>query len=131
MRKIAGLLAVAALALASTGCVFKGAVNLGEVADGAGMSNVTTGDGTFENYKAVSYESATELGIGLGIFTFKLMELYPAMTNEDLLTDLAMTTKAKGSNAMINVTPQRTMFFGFIIGAYVDTTAGTGINQMR
>lgn len=131
MCKIAGLIAAAALTLASTGCVFKGAVNLGEVADTVGMMNVTTGDGTFENYKAVSYESATELGIGLGIFSFKLMELYPAMTNEDLLSDLAQTSKDKGANAMINVSPQRTMFFGFIIGAYVDTTAGTGINQMR
>jgi len=127
MRMFLAAVAAAAL-LSTTGCVFQSRVNLGEVASNVGFVNVTTGDGTFENYRAVSYERASELGIGLGIFSFKLMELYPAMTNEALLQDAAERTKAKGANAMINVRPQTGFFFGFIIGGYWDTTAGTGID---
>ena len=127
MRQLLATVAAVAL-LGSTGCVFKSKVNLGEVASNVGFQNVTTGDGTFENYKAVSYERASELGIGLGIFGLKLMELYPAMTNEGLLQDACERTKEKGANAMINVRPQYTFFFGFIIGAYWDSTAGTGID---
>jgi hypothetical protein len=129
MRKFAALCAAIAVAALSTGCTFKGKTDLGVVADEVGFKNITTGDGTFENYKAVSYESATELGFGLGIFTLKLMELYPAVTNEDLLKVAAEETKAKGANAMINVRPQSTVFipFLFIAGIYVDSTAGTGV----
>ena len=127
MRKFLAA-AAAVVLMSSTGCVFKSKTNLGEVASNVGFHNVTTGDGTFENYKAVSYEKSSELGIGLGIFCFKLMELYPAMTNEALLQDAAERSKAKGANAMINVTPQTGFFFGFIIGGYWDTTSGTGID---
>ncbi len=129
MRKFAALCAAVALATLSTGCVMTGKTDLGAVADEVGFKNITTGDGTFENYKAVSYETATEVGFGLGFFTLKLMELYPAVTNEDLLKAAAENTRDKGANAMINFQPQRTIFipFLFIAGLYVDSTAGTGV----
>ncbi|MDX2175354.1 MAG: hypothetical protein SF028_02680 [Candidatus Sumerlaeia bacterium] len=119
--------AAASTLLLASGCVLKSGTNLGEVAKDAGFDNVTTGDGTYENYTAVSHERATEIGLGLGVFTFKLMELYPATTNEALLLEAANKTKEKGAEAMINVHPQSSYFFGFIIGVYVDSTNGTGI----
>jgi hypothetical protein len=123
----------AALALTS-GCAYLGGkTNLKQVADANGMMNVTTGDGTFENYQAVGHYSGTEIGIGVGIpWLIKLMELYPARTNEDLLGDVAGDAKADGSNAMINVTPAKSLYTGipfFFVGVYVDGASGTGIAQ--
>lgn len=127
MRKLAMSIAALGLAVASTGCVFTGAVDLGKVATDTGMKNITTGDGTFENYTAVSYEKATEVGISLGIFVFEIMELYPGKNAEALLMECAENAKEKGADAMINVSPEHAMFSGFIIGLSIDSTAGTGI----
>jgi len=55
------------------------------------------------------------------------MELYPAKSNEALLTDVAKDASAAGANAMINVTPASGFFGGFIIGLYFDSACGTGI----
>ncbi|CAN5204474.1 hypothetical protein BH09SUM1_BH09SUM1_33950 [soil metagenome] len=133
MRKL--ILAVGALAVASlgAGCAYiPGGTNLKEVADRSSLSNVTTGDGTFENYKATGYHSATEVGIGIGIpFIGTLLELYPAATNEDLLTNTAKAAKEDGADAMINVLPATDFYTGFpffILGVYVDTNHGTGIS---
>lgn len=120
--------------LATTGCAFLPAkTDLAMVANNAGMTNVTTGDGTFENYKATGHYSGTEIGIGVGIpFLVKLMEIYPGRTNEQLLEDVAMEAKADGAEAMINVTPARSLYTGIpfiFVGIYVDSAEGTGIRR--
>jgi hypothetical protein len=133
MRKLA-LLAIAAVAATVSGCAYlPGKTNLGQVASDAGMSNVTTGDGTFENYTATGHYSGTEVGIGVGIpFIGTLLPLYPARTNEQLLTDVANAAKEDGATAMINVTPAKNFYTGipfFFVGLYVDGTNGTGIKS--
>lgn len=128
MKKIMFLLLFGGAVLVSNGCAYIGAsTNLGQVAQSNGLVNVTTGDGTFENYNAVGQYKATEIGIALGIFTFKYMELYPVQSNEELLGQIAQDARNAGSDAMINVTPHREQFYGFIIGLYIDTAEGTGI----
>jgi hypothetical protein len=131
MRKFLSLLAAFSLVAVVSGCTFHGGTNLGEVAQRSGLSNVTTGDGTFEDYTATGYHTGTEVGIAVGIpYLVKLMELYPKQTNEDLMTAVADAAKADGAEAMINVTPVKEMYLGvpfFIVGLYVDTAAGTGI----
>jgi len=132
MRKTLSGILVLSLVLVISGCAcLSSETDLGAVADRAGMINVTTGDGTFENYNATGYHSGTEFGIAIGIpFLFKIKELYPARTNEDLMADVAFMAKGNGANAMINCTPTQESYMGFplgIIGFYVDTTDGTGI----
>ncbi len=130
---IAGLtLAVGMFAL--VGCApLHSKTNLAEVASRSQLNNVTTGDGTFENYTATGRHGATEIGIGVGIpLLFKFIELYPGKTNEDLLVDTANEAKKGGADAMINVTPARSLYTGFpffIIGVYVDSNSGTGIKK--
>jgi hypothetical protein len=131
MRKIAALLCAGALAM-STGCAYLGGgTDLSDVADAAGLSNVTTGDGEYSKYTATGYYTGTELGIAIGIpFILKLIEVYPAASNEALLTDVAKAAKADGAEAMINVTPHTELYTGipfFLVGVYVDTASGTGI----
>lgn len=127
------LSALAGLALMS-GCAMTGGTDLSDVANRAGLDNVTTGDGTYEDYMATGHHTATEIGIGIGLpWLVKFMELYPAHTNEDLLTMAARDAANDGADAMINVTPAREGYYGFpfgIIGIYVDKAEGTGI-QMR
>ena len=115
------------------GCVYiPGKTDLGAVAKDTGMKNITTGDGTFENYTATGHFTGTEVGIALGIPGIgKLMELYPQQSNEKLLEFIAKDAKDGGANAMINVTPHKEMYTGFplfFIGIYVDGCQGTGIN---
>jgi hypothetical protein len=102
-------------------------IDLEKVATDNGLKNVTTGDGTFENYMATNYSTATEIGFGMGMPLFKFMELYPAFTNEDLMGEIAKDTTDAGGNAIINCTPTQEAFYGFIIGMYIDYTSGTGI----
>ncbi|GAB4320898.1 MAG: hypothetical protein Kow0059_15360 [Candidatus Sumerlaeia bacterium] len=132
MRRLAGLLIAIAMTAILTGCVMTGGTDLSEVADSAGLKNVTTGDGTFENYTATGHWTAHEIGIGVGVpFIGKFMELYPAKSNEALLTEAAMKAKEDNANAMINVTPHEEWYSGFplfFIGLYVDRAEGTGIN---
>lgn len=132
MKKL--LFSLLAVATLGTGCAYiEGGTDLSDVADASGLSNVTTGDGTFENYTATGYYTGTEVGIGVGlpgIGTF--IELYPAQTNEKQLEGVATTAKEDGANAMINVDPPSDFYTGipfFIVGIYVNSTAGTGIKS--
>lgn len=120
-------LAVLVAVLSTVGCVMPKSQDLGKVAADHGLVNMTTGDGTFENYKATNFSSATEFGFGFGFPFFKFMEVFPAYSNEDLLGEIAIDTKDHGGNAMINVEPVNEGFYGFIFGLYIDSTSGTGI----
>ena len=132
MKRAVLLLAVMGSLILFGGCAYlPGGTDLSDVADDVGMINITTGDGTFENYKATGHFTGTEIGIAIGIpWLIKLMELYPQQTNEELLGCIAMDAKDDGADAMINVTPHKEAYTGFpffIIGLYVDQCEGTGI----
>lgn len=117
-----------------SGCQYlqTGTTDLEAVAKQTGMSNITTGDGVFPDYQAVSYAKGMEIGIGVGIpFIGKLIEIWPAQSNEDLLASLAEDASSMGADAMINVTPPKENYWGFpfvIVGLYIDSTDGTGID---
>ncbi len=115
----------------TTGCTFTGSTDLSRVANHAGLTNVTTGDGTFEDYTATGHYSATEFGIGVGIpIIFKLLEIYPSLSDEDLMTRTAEDAADDGANAMINAKPPKGLYTGipfFFVGLYIDTTSATGI----
>ena len=95
------------------------------------MINITTGDGTFENYKATGYHTGTEIGLAVGLPGIgKFFEVWPTQTNEAQLDKIAKAAKADGANAMINVEPPVETYYGIpfgIFGIYVDTVSGTGI----
>lgn len=131
MRMIALAAGVLALGL-TTGCAYiPGGTDLAQVASDSQLNVVTTGDGNFPNYETTGYYTGTEIGIGVGIpFVIKLLELYPAATNEELLTEVGRAARDDGATSLINVTPQQELFTGipfFFVGVYVDTTSGTGI----
>jgi hypothetical protein len=127
------LLLVAFAVTSLTGCAYIGdKTRLDTVAQGVQFKNITTGDGTFENYAAVGYYTGLEFGIAIGIPFWKWMELFPVQSNEDLLKQIAETAKSHGADAMINVTPHSESFWPIIlpfvgIGIYFDRTSGTGI----
>lgn len=130
-KTIISTIALAACAF-FTGCAnIPGGTNLGKVADDNGMVNITTGDGTFENYKATGYHTGTEIGLAFGLpFIGKFKEVVPTQSNEAQVDHIAKAAKTNGANAMINVTPPQETYYGFpflIFGIYVDTTSGTGI----
>ena len=77
MRILTSSLAMAAL-LAVTGCKHIGSeVNLKQAATDSGLTNITTGDGTFKDYTATGYHKSTEIGIGVGLpFIGKFLELW-------------------------------------------------------
>lgn len=127
MKKLISLLSIIALAITLGACASVKKVDLASVEKAASMKNITTGDGTFENYTALGAYCGKEIGFGLGFPFIKLLEIYPAKTNEDLLTDVAKDASRGGANAMINVCPASENFFGFIIGVYFDKAKGTGI----
>lgn len=127
MKKILSLLSIIALAFSLGACAMVSSVDLGAVAKQAKMKNVTTGDGTFENYTAVGEYKGREIGLGLGIPFIKFLEIYPGKSNEALLTEAAQEASRAGANAMINVCPASENFAGFIIGVYFDSCKGTGI----
>jgi len=132
MKKARLFVLAVGLVLLLGGCAYlPSGTDLSDVADDVGMINVTTGDGTFENYTATGHFKGTEIGIALGIpYLIKFMELYPVQSNEDLLACIASDAKDDGANAMINVTPHREAYTGFpffFIGIYVDQCEGTGI----
>ncbi len=133
MRKGSVLLLMVGLAALLTGCVYlPGGTDLSDVADDVGLTNITTGDGTFENYTATGHFTGTELGIAVGLPGIgKFLELYPVQSNEELLKKVAQDAKDDGAKAMINVTPHKELYTGFpffFIGVYVDVCNGTGIN---
>ncbi len=132
MKKALMICFAVALAASMTGChLVSSSTNLADVANTHQLSNVTTGDGTFENYKAMGHYNAVEFGVAIGIpFLFKIIELIPAASNEDLLGDIAKAAKDDGATAMINVTPHEEWYTGFpffIVGLYFDRAEGTGI----
>ncbi|HOR26468.1 MAG TPA: hypothetical protein PLS90_00200 [Candidatus Sumerlaeota bacterium] len=134
MRPLCVLTLALAAGLALTGCVsWPGGTDLAAVASRSGMSNVTTGDGTFENYTATGHYTGMDVGIAVGIpFLTKLFEIFPMRSNEELLGDVAQTAAGDGADAMINVTPAASVFTGFpfgILGIYVDRAEGTGIRS--
>lgn len=133
MRRFASLLSILAIATTMTGCAYvKGGTDLSDVAERAELQNVTTGDGTFENYNATGHYTGTEVGIGIGIpFLITLIELYPGASNEQLLTNVAKDAKKDKAEALINVKPSSNTYTGFpffILGIYVDRAEGTGID---
>ena len=115
----------------STGCLnIPGSVDLTKAANDAQLINVTTGDGTFADYKATGYHTSTEIGIAVGIPGLKLLELYPKQDNTEQITQLAKDAKSAGANAVINAQPPRELYTGFpffFVGLYIDKAAGTGI----
>jgi hypothetical protein len=133
MRKFILLISIIGLALLLNGCTHLGSgTDLSDVADNVGMKNITTGDGTFENYTATGYFQGTEIGIAVGLPLFgKFIELYPVQSNEEQLAQIAGDAKDDGADAMINVTPHQECYTGFpfgIIGLYIDRCDGTGIS---
>jgi hypothetical protein len=119
--------------LAVTGCKHLGSeVNLKQAATDAGLTNITTGDGTFKDYTATGYHKSTEIGIGVGLpFIGKFLELWPTQTNEQQLTMIAKDAKELGADAMINTCPPEECYWGIpfiIVGVYTDHTHGTGID---
>lgn len=132
MRKFISLVTMLVVSFTVLGCAhIGGGTDLGQVADDHGLINVTTGDGTFENYKATGHHKSTEFGIAIGIpFLLKFMEVFPMQDNEAQLGRIASDAKADGANALINVTPPNEFYTGFpffIIGLYLDRAEGTGI----
>ncbi|HPB30864.1 MAG TPA: hypothetical protein PLB62_05375 [Candidatus Sumerlaeota bacterium] len=130
--KMTKLILLGLLVAMMAGCAYiPGGTDLSDVADEVGMKNITTGDGTFENYTATGFYTGTEVGIAVGIpYLMKLVELYPVQTNEGLLQEVANAAKNDSADAMINVTPHKETYTGFplgFIGIYVDYAEGTGI----
>lgn len=133
MRKALRLCVLLLMASGLTGCVaMTGGTDLSDVAKISGLQNITTGDGTFENYTATGYYTATDIGIAVGIPGMcKIVELFPVRSNEDLLGDVANRAKDDGADAMINVIPADVLYTGiplFFLGVYVDKATGTGID---
>ncbi|MCX7012545.1 MAG: hypothetical protein NTW86_08285 [Candidatus Sumerlaeota bacterium] len=134
MRKGMAVLFVG-VALALSGCYYMpGATNLREVAKRSGLRNITTGDGTFENYVAMGHYTGTEWGLAVGIpFILKAAEIVPIYSNEDLLTDVATDAKRGGATSMINVQPHWSLYTGipfWFVGIYIDKASGTGIAEL-
>lgn len=132
MKKLLAGIGCLAFAASISSCAYMpGGTNLAQVASDANLEVVTTGDGNYPAYHATGHYTGTEIGIGIGIpFLLKLVEIYPAATNEDLLTDVAREAQGDGAAALINTTPAKSLYTGFpfgIIGLYVDSAEGTGI----
>ena len=56
MKKFLLLLGIIALSMSLGACATVSKVDLAGVAKSAGMKNITTGDGTFENYTATGFQ---------------------------------------------------------------------------
>lgn len=130
-KSILTCLAVLACALFTSCQHIPGGTNLGKVNSDNGMVNITTGDGTFANYKATGYHTGTEIGLAVGLPGIgKFFEVWPTQTNEEQLDKIAKAAKADGANAMIDVEPPTETYYGIpfgIFGIYVDSVSGTGI----
>ena len=132
-RMIQLSLAVAVSSVLATGCAhMPGKCDLGKVAKDAQLQNVTTGDGTFENYQATGHYTSTEIGIAVGIPGIKFMELYPKQDSTAQMTQVANDAKKDGATSVINAIPPKGFYTGlpfFFVGLYVDSAAGTGIKS--
>lgn len=132
MKQIMAIgLALSLAGALGTGCAhLPGKCDLAKVASDAQLQNVTTGDGTFENYQATGHYTSTEIGIGVGIPGIKLLELYPKQDDTAQMTQVAKDAKGAGANAVINAKPPSGFYTGlpfFFVGLYIDKAAGTGI----
>ncbi len=124
---------VAMAALLSSGCAhLPGKCDLAKVAKDAQLQNVTTGDGTFENYLATGYHTSTEIGLAVGIPGIKLLELYPKQDDTAQMTQVAKDAKTAGATDVIKAAPPKGIYTGLpfiFVGLYVDKAAGTGIKK--
>lgn len=125
------VLAFSLAAVFATGCAhLPGKCDLGQAAKDAQLQNVTTGDGTFENYQATGHYTSTEIGIGVGFPGIKLLELYPKQDDTAQMTQIAKDAKGAGATAVINAKPPSGLYTGLpfiFVGLYIDKAAGTGI----
>ena len=125
--------AIAAAAMLATGCAhLPGKCDLDKAAKDAQLQNVTTGDGTFENYHATGHYTSTEIGLAVGIPGLKLLELFPKQDDTAQMTQVAKDAKSDGATAVINAKPPSSLYTGipfFFIGVYVDSAEGTGIKS--
>ncbi len=124
---------IALASMFATGCAhLPGKCDLGKVAKDAQLQNVTTGDGTFENYQATGYYTSTEIGLAVGIPGIKLMELFPKQDDTAQMTQVAKDAKSGGATAVINAKPPSGIYTGLpfvFVGLYIDKAAGTGIKS--
>ena len=127
--------AVALASLLATGCAhLPGKCDLAKVAKDTQLVNVTTGDGTFENYQATGHYTSTEIGIAVGFPGIKLLELYPKQDDTAQMTQIAKDAKKDGATAVINAEPPKGLYTGLpfvFIGLYIDGAAGTGIKSTK
>ena len=125
--------AIALVSMLATGCAhMPGRCDLSKAAKDAQLQNVTTGDGTFENYQATGHYTSTEIGIAVGIPGIKLLELYPKQDDTVQMTQVAKDAKKDGATAVINAVPPKGFYTGlpfFFVGLYIDNSAGTGIKS--
>jgi len=126
--------AIALATTLATGCAhLPGKCDLGKVAKDAQLQNVTTGDGTFENYQATGYYTSTEIGLAVGFpGIVKLIELFPKQDDTAQMTQIAKDAKSAGATAVINAHPTKSLYTGFpflFVGIYVDSADGTGIKS--
>ena len=132
-RMIQFSLAITLASMLATGCAhLPGKCDLGKAAQDAQLQNVTTGDGTFENYQATGYYTSTEIGLAVGFPGIKFLELYPTQDDTAQMTRIAKDAKSAGATAVINAVPPKSLYTGLpfiFIGVYVDSAAGTGIKK--
>lgn len=132
-RMIQFSIAIGLASLLATGCAhIPGKCDLSKVAKDAQLQNVTTGDGTFENYQATGYYTSTEIGLAVGIPGIKLMELFPKQDDTAQMTQIAKDAKKDGATSVINANPPKGIYTGlpfFFVGLYIDKAAGTGIKS--
>jgi hypothetical protein len=125
--------ALALVSALASGCAhMPGKCDLGKVAKDTQLQNVTTGDGTFENYQATGYYTSTEIGLAVGIPGIKLMELFPVQDDTAQMTRIATDAKSAGATAVINAETPKGLYTGipfFFVGLYIDSAAGTGIKS--
>lgn len=132
-RMIQFSLAITLASMLATGCAhLPGKCDLGKAAQDAQLQNVTTGDGTFENYQATGYYTSTEIGLAVGFPGIKFLELYPTQDDTAQMTRIAKDAKSAGATAVINAVPPKSLYTGLpfiFVGVYVDSAAGTGIKK--
>ena len=125
--------AIVLASVLAAGCAhLPGKCDLAQVAKDAQLQNVTTGDGTFENYQATGYYTSTEIGIGVGFPGIKLMELFPVQDDTAQMTQIAKDAKNAGATSVINAQPPKGIYTGLpfiFVGLYIDKAAGTGIKS--
>ena len=138
MRRLSVAVLLLAFVVVGTACQRDFGTDLGAVAQNTGMRNITTSDGDFARDIATGYYEAYEWGIGMGLGPIpafllgqphaqKWFEIYPALSNEELLEEVAEDAKADGAKGLVDVYPHYDTFFGCILGFYTDRAWGTGI----